>query len=717
MHELNRTISKIDVLLPPVEYIKNILQAICDHLGYSFATVIEADGAGAGKMLVSCNLPQDYPERVNKVDAPLLSSPSGEAIETGSIVVVTDLFADPRLLPWIEIMQEYSIMTVLWVPLFREGKAFGTCVLYDTKKRDVPEGELAVLEQIGVMVSISIMANQYLSELSIEIEERKVVEKELRQMRDELGVQVESRTIELSKVNSELQLFKDLMDNSMDAIHIVEPGSGRFLDVNETACSDLGYTREELLNKNVTDIDATLDDADLMQLIAKIKHKGYATLQSSNLRKDGSIFPVEVNIRHASFGHTEYIVAIVRDITERKKAEAAFSESEDRYRGLLNSASDGIFIHDLNGKFIDANDVACGLFRHTYDELMQMTVMDSHPSQLASKIKQRILDIIQHDSVINELTIMLDGKVMILEMKSQLIEYGNKSVILNITRDITERKRLEYSLKYSQTMLEKRVAERTGELEMTNIELSDANAKLREVDVMKSEFLDTVSHELRTPLTSIIGYSSLLLAGIQGDLNKKQTQYVDGIWRKGMHQLQLVNDILDLSKLEAHSMRINLESVSVSKSIKDAIEDVMPLIKDKQHETVIEIAEGVDNVYADGIRLKQVLLNFVSNAIKFTPDNGKIIVKANSEGDMVRISVIDNGIGMRQEDVGKLFNRFIQVDQSNTRRVGGAGLGLAIVKELMELMGGSIDLESEFGKGSTFSVLLPVAQSQNTINE
>ncbi|MCK5661260.1 MAG: HAMP domain-containing histidine kinase, partial [Methanosarcinales archaeon] len=283
--------------------------------------------------------------------------------------------------------------------------------------------------------------------------------------------------------------------------------------------------------------------------------------------------------------------------------------------------------------------------------------------------------------------------------------------------DITERKRMEDVLKNSHAMLEHRVAERTEELEKTNRELSDANAKLREVDVMKSEFLDTVSHELRTPLTSIIGYSGLLLDGIQGDMNEKQTQYVGGIWRKGMHQLQLVNDILDLSKLESRSMSVNLESVSVSKTIEDVMKDIMPLVNDKQHEIFVEIAEGVGDVCADRIRLKQVLLNLISNAIKFTSDNGKIIVKANNEKEMVRISVIDNGMGIKQDDMGKLFNRFIQIDQSNTRHVGGTGLGLAIVKDLMKLMGGSVELKSEFGNGSTFSILLPEAQSLDASNE
>src|SRR5665648_409515 len=327
LQDLNSALSKIDVSLPPVEYIENILKAICDNLGYSFATVIEVDDKGKGHIIASHNLPADYPNRVSSVVEPLLSSPSGEAIETGKIVVVPDVSFEPKLRPWHDIIETYSLKTTVWIPLFRAGKTFGTCVLYDTKTRDVSVKELELLEQIGVMVSIAITSNQYLNELSTEIEKRKVVEDELRQIKDGLEVQVEQRTQQINEINTELQLFKDLMSNSKDAIHIVEPGSGCFLDVNETACLDLGYTREELVNKNVKDIEVTFQNTGWAQIIAEIKGKGHVTLEGVNLRKDGSMFPVEVNVRYTSIpapvGHTDYIVAIVRDITERKKMEDA----------------------------------------------------------------------------------------------------------------------------------------------------------------------------------------------------------------------------------------------------------------------------------------------------------------------------------------------------------------------------------------------------------
>ncbi|MCK5661408.1 MAG: ATP-binding protein, partial [Methanosarcinales archaeon] len=148
-------------------------------------------------------------------------------------------------------------------------------------------------------------------------------------------------------------------------------------------------------------------------------------------------------------------------------------------------------------------------------------------------------------------------------------------------------------------------------------------------------------------------------------------------------------------------------------AIDEVVSDEMPLLKEKGQEIIIEIADDVADVYVDEMRLKQVMLNIVNNAIKFTPDNKKIVIKADNVDEMVKISVIDSGIGIKEDDIGKLFKKFVQIDQSNSRSFGGTGLGLTIAKELVELMGGRIDVESEYGKGSTFSIYLPQETSIN----
>ena len=235
----------------------------------------------------------------------------------------------------------------------------------------------------------------------------------------------------------------------------------------------------------------------------------------------------------------------------------------------------------------------------------------------------------------------------------------------------------------------------------------EKNEELVRMDKIKSEFLDTVSHELRTPLTSIIGYSRLLLDGIQGEMSEKQTNYIERIWARGMHQLQLINDVLDFSKLNSGRTTFMMEPVSVVAILADTAEDEMPLAKQKGHELILEVPDGISDVHVDKMRLKQVLTNIINNAIKFTPDNGRIVIKADNADEMVKISIIDNGIGIKEENMGKIFDNFIQVDQSNSRIYGGTGLGLAIARDLVKHMGGRIDAESEYGKGSIFNIFMP----------
>ncbi len=240
-----------------------------------------------------------------------------------------------------------------------------------------------------------------------------------------------------------------------------------------------------------------------------------------------------------------------------------------------------------------------------------------------------------------------------------------------------------------------------------NEKLAVVNEQLREVDRLKSEFLNTMSHELRTPLTAIIGYSSLLKQKIMGDLTKKQEEYAEGILRSGNHLLMLINEILDLSKIEAGMMKILPEKVHALSVIEDVMISQKPIIAEKGHILEIDVAEDVCHINVDRVRLKQILLNLASNAIKFTEDGGYIILRSYNKEEEVYIDVIDNGIGIRDDDIPKLFKKFSQIDQKLSRKYEGTGLGLAIVKEFTELMGGRICVASTYGEGSIFRIAFP----------
>lgn len=264
-----------------------------------------------------------------------------------------------------------------------------------------------------------------------------------------------------------------------------------------------------------------------------------------------------------------------------------------------------------------------------------------------------------------------------------------------------EATQIREELRQSNANLERRVAERTAELEGTKVEAEQANRA-------KSDFLSRMSHELRTPLNAVIGFSELLLERLVGDLTPKQAEFVRDIRDSGTHLLALINDILDISKIEAGRMELHLAEVDLTGVVASALTTLRPLIERKRLTLSTTLDPRATVFWADEVRVKQILYNLLSNAVKFTPEGGQIRVESHQASDEIEIAVVDTGPGIAPEDQGKLFHEFTQLQAAQSAEHPGTGLGLVMVKRLVELHGGRVRLESEVGKGSRFSVWLPI---------
>jgi len=238
--------------------------------------------------------------------------------------------------------------------------------------------------------------------------------------------------------------------------------------------------------------------------------------------------------------------------------------------------------------------------------------------------------------------------------------------------------------------------------------LIEKTREAEEANQLKSEFLARMSHELRTPLNAVIGFSELTLDEVPGPLNEEQRQCLEDILTAGRHLLNLVNEVLDISKIESGKTEFRLTYLALTDVVKWLRKTMVPVLRPRKQRLDAIIEEGLPRVYADESKLRQVLLNLVSNAAKFSPDGSKIRVEAVRKGNWCQISVIDSGVGIREEDQKRIFEPFYRVDTAFTKEQQGTGLGLAVVKQIVEKHGGQVWVESEYGKGSTFRFTLPI---------
>jgi PAS domain S-box-containing protein len=367
-------------------------------------------------------------------------------------------------------------------------------------------------------------------------------------------------------------------------------------------------------------------------------------------------------------------------LDQQRRADQRLQESEQRLSTLFEGIDDTLVVHDLEGRILDCNTAACRRLGYARDELLALRTFDIDSPEFAAGFSQRCARQIAAGIYVCEGVHMArDGRIIPVDINTRVITYQGLPAILAVARDITERKRVEV------------------ELDLMREAAENANAS-------KSEFLANMSHEIRTPMNGIIGMTELALST---QLSAEQTEYLQMVKSSADSLLILINDILDFSKIEACKIDLEVADFEIRDSLETTLKTLAVRADEKGLELLCEVAPEVPEVVqGDASRLRQVITNLVGNAIKFT-NEGEVAVKVKMEAEeghdlILRFTVSDTGIGIAQEKHEVIFDPFAQADTSTTRKYGGTGLGLTISARLVRMMGGSIWVESEKGRGSHF---------------
>ncbi|MFC1835334.1 ATP-binding protein [Thermodesulfobacteriota bacterium] len=510
------------------------------------------------------------------------------------------------------------------------------------------------------------------------------------------------------KAREQAEFLQAVLDGCEDVITVHgHDGSVKF--VNRAIERQSGFTIEEFKKADPRELYFPEDFVRAGHSFSELFNKPAGSTLSNKVRvfdKAGRVRVLEGRVVHWPDPPICGMVGVGRDVTDREAPEWKSWEMDAMVRHVFNSVHDAIVVHDDQGKILTMNHKGLEMFGMVMSDVGHLPYQESlKPAQTLYKpLPDEAAMPLMWEEVIAGHNKLFEGKGHNLADGSQFdietfltnITLDNETYILASIRDISERKQAERELERA---------------------LGIASRLKREAEAAskaKSEFLTNMSHELRTPLNAVIGFSEILGDGYCGKLNGSQIDYIQQIFTSGHHLLLLINDILDLAKVEAGKMELRPVRVDLPQLLRNSL----LMIKEKaiKHglDLQLTLAEDLEKaaIRADDVKLKQILFNLLSNAAKFTPDGGEIKLAAGKEDGHLKVSVSDTGMGINAEDHERIFAEFEQVDSSFGRRYEGTGLGLALTRKLVELHGGRITLESAGeGKGSTFTFAIPFVEA------
>ncbi|BAY64946.1 multi-sensor hybrid histidine kinase [Calothrix brevissima NIES-22] len=563
-----------------------------------------------------------------------------------------------------------------------------------------------------------------------DITKRKQTEQERDRLLQILASQNQTLEQEVARRTAELQQsenrFRNLVETSSDLVWEVNE-SGVHTYVSPQIMNILGYSPEEILGKTPFDLMPPQEAERVLNEFEKFLsvQAPFQCLENTNCHKDGRLIILETSAVPIfdTDGQFRGYRGIDRDITARKRSQAQLQAAEiqlrnlsDRLKLAVTSAKIGIWDWDLLNDSIVWDERMYELFGVSPENFDISQEAEAkleqlfHPDDTVS-IKTTIQQVIAGDGELEtEFRIILaDGKIRHLKAYGlvQRDSQGQIQRLIGIAYDISDAYRQAAQRKLAEM-----------QLQQTNHQLATSNAELARATRLKDEFLATMSHELRTPLNAILGLSEALQEEVFGVINDKQRRSLQTIERSGQHLLELINDILDLSKIEAGQLELHYTQIAISPLCQASLTFIKQQALQKRIQLEVNIQPHLPKLMVDERRIRQVLINLLNNAVKFTPEGGRVTLEVThqklaqaaemtSAQNFIRIAVIDTGIGIAPKNLNKLFQPFIQIDSALNRQYNGTGLGLVLVKRLVEIHGGKVGVSSELGVGSCFTVDLP----------